>query len=345
LTADRVHQLLGTAHDDLILALVSAVLDHDPKRALELLGKAADEGLQLGELLEQLIEYWRDLMVVNCAGAEARDLSVPPRHRETLNRQAAGLKLDTILAGLDVLSTTKARLRGSNHGRTLLEMALVRLGRLDDLVSLSQLTQWLGQPSAPAVANAHAPEAPRAGGPSRSPEAVKKKSVAAVESTGVRASLPLTPDNASKVWQEILRQIGPMLASDLSKAVLPAIPAPNTLVIRFPMSYNAAREHCQQPANMARVEEMLSRITGQACKVRIESIGGDVGPGNDSVAEPAENVQSRYRRLRTDAMQEPLVKRAMEVLGAQLVDVDEGFGGTQQPISAERGEASESEEA
>src|SRR6184192_3448746 len=75
-TADQIHRLLGTANDDRVAALAAAVLEHDPKRALDLLGQTANEGLQLGELLDQLIEYWRDLMVVTCAGAEGRDLNV-----------------------------------------------------------------------------------------------------------------------------------------------------------------------------------------------------------------------------------------------------------------------------
>src|SRR5205814_7329229 len=122
LTADQVHQLLGTAGDDRVVALAEAALARDPRQALDLLDDACVAGLQLGELLDQLIAYWRDLMVVHCAGTEARDLSVPARHRDTLLRQARALGLDTILAGLDVLSTTRARLRNSNHGRTLVEM-------------------------------------------------------------------------------------------------------------------------------------------------------------------------------------------------------------------------------
>ena len=152
LTAEQVHSLLGTARDDLVLGLASAVLNHDPKRALEQLDQAAEEGFQMGELLDQLIAYWRDLMVIQCAGAEAKDLSVAPRHRETLTNQSGAVKLDTILAGLDVLNSTKMRLRGSNHGRVLMEMALVRLGRLDDLVSLAQVAQSAQFPESPGVA-------------------------------------------------------------------------------------------------------------------------------------------------------------------------------------------------
>src|SRR6059058_4791779 len=44
LSAEHVHRLLGTAHDDRVLTLAAAVLGRDPKRALGLLGQAADEG-------------------------------------------------------------------------------------------------------------------------------------------------------------------------------------------------------------------------------------------------------------------------------------------------------------
>src|SRR5437763_9427289 len=54
LTADQVHQLLGTAPDDRVVELAAAVLGRDPKKALALLAQTADQGLQLGELLDQL---------------------------------------------------------------------------------------------------------------------------------------------------------------------------------------------------------------------------------------------------------------------------------------------------
>jgi DNA polymerase-3 subunit gamma/tau len=358
LTSDQVHRLLGTAHDDRVLALASAVLQHEPGQALSLLRQSAEEGLQLGELLDQLMNYWRDLMVISCAGPDFPDLNVPARHRETLSKQAASLKLDTILAGLDVLSATKARLRGSSHGQVLLEMALVRLGRLDDLVSLSQMAQWLSQPRA---ASERPPPAASASGPVPSaraaaaapvraadtvspPEAIKKKPVTAPEATPAPTSLPLTPETLPQVWQTVLSQVGPMMASNLEKAGLPAISGPNTLVLRFPIGYNFEREHCQQPTNVARVEDALRKITGAGCNLRVESAGSDAAAMQAKSAEDAENSQSRYRRQRMEAMREPLVKRAVEVLGAQLMDVDEGFGATPSP-SSERNEGEEVEEA
>ena len=70
LTIEQVHHLLGTANDERVAALVGAVLQRDPQSVLALLAQAADAGLQLGEFVDQLIEYWRDLMVVHVAGTD-----------------------------------------------------------------------------------------------------------------------------------------------------------------------------------------------------------------------------------------------------------------------------------
>jgi DNA polymerase-3 subunit gamma/tau len=327
LTVGQVHSLLGTAQDDRVLALAAAVLEHDPARALALLGQGVDEGLQLGELLDQLLAYWRDLMVLHCASEAPPDISVAPRHRETLARQAVALKLDTILAGLDVLNTTKMRLRGSNHGRVLLEMALVRLGRLDDLVSLSQVAQWLSgapgaEPGAPeARPTLRAPHS--AQGP---PEGVKKKPMMVADAPAPAAPLALSEESLPRVWQEVLAQVGPMMASQVEKAGPPAIFGPNTLALRFDPRYNAERDYCSEPTRVQRIEEALRKVTGHACQLRIESVGSGAVAASPENAADATTSQPRSRLKRAEAVQEPLLKRAVDVLGAQVVHVDEGFG-------------------
>jgi DNA polymerase-3 subunit gamma/tau len=327
LTVEQVHALLGTAQDDRVLALAEAVLAHEPARALDLFGQAIDEGAQLGELLDQLIAYWRDLMVLHCAGDATRDLSVAPRHRETLAKQAAALKLDTILAGLDVLNTTKFRLRGSNHGRVLMEMALVRLGRLDDLVSLGQVAQWLAQPAGQA---SRLSSGATGATPVPPPEGVKKKplmaAVEALPEAPPPAGLPLSEETLPRVWQEVLAQVGPLMGRQLEKANPPAIFGPNTLVLRFDSRYNAEREYCSEPTRVQRIEESLRKVTGHAWQLRIESVGSGAVAAPAEAAADATTPQPRSRLKRAEAVQDPLLKRAVEVLGAQIVHLDDDFG-------------------
>jgi DNA polymerase-3 subunit gamma/tau len=167
LTVQRVHQLLGTAGEERIVAIAAALLAKDAKQALSLVADAADKGQQLGELVDQLIEYWRDLMVVQAAGLDDQVLSVTSANRAVLEKQAKDLSPETIMAGLDVLATAKNRMFRSTLGRIILEMAVVRLARLDNLVAVSQLVQWLQEGGGPAAA-ARAATSP-------SSEAEKKK--------------------------------------------------------------------------------------------------------------------------------------------------------------------------
>src|ERR1022692_3155856 len=105
LTVDTVHQLLGTAHEERVLALAGAVLAKDPKQVLEMLNDIVNQGQQLGELLDQLIDYWRDLMVVNSAGLTGQSVSVSSARRATLGQHAKQANLDTIVTGMDLLVT------------------------------------------------------------------------------------------------------------------------------------------------------------------------------------------------------------------------------------------------
>jgi DNA polymerase-3 subunit gamma/tau len=338
LTGQQVHTLLGTANEDRVAEIAGAILDPDPRRALELVEKVSDEGLQLGEVLDQLIEYWRDLMVAHCTGLENQVLSQSGPRRETLLKQAQALELDTILAGLDVLVTTKNRMRNTLHGRVLLEMTLVRLSRLEHLVSLPQLAQALGQDGAVSKLRVSFPP----GRPATPPEAEKKKVMPVGENDS--AQTPLVAETVNLVWSQVLSQVGPLLANELGKAQEVAIFGPNSLVIRFPASYNLGENHYLDQTRVARIEQVLQKITGQACSLRLESSGGitPAAVSSTPVAEEPESSQSRSRRSRAEAIQQPLVTRAMEVLGAQIVQMDDGFGAS--AASEERPEPAATEE-
>jgi hypothetical protein len=115
------------------------------------------------------------------------------------------------------------------------------------------------------------------------------------------------------------------LAGFLQKAQGIAIIGPKTLVLRFPPGYNHEYEHCQDPARVTRIEQAVQKITGQVWNLRIEPVGKEAAASHVPAGD-TDKSSSRHRRQRTEAMQEPLVKRALEQLGAQIVQVDDDFG-------------------
>jgi DNA polymerase-3 subunit gamma/tau len=311
LTVERVHELLGTAHEERIAALAEAILAKDAKQALALIAEAADRGLQLGELLDQLVDYWRDLMVVQAAGAADQSLSVTGANRDKLQKQAASLSSETILAGLDVLVTAKSRLRATSHGRIVLEMAIVRMARLDDLVGVSQLVQLLQEGGASVSAGR-----PTAASPRLEPE--KKKVAEPV--VPAAAPIELTADSLPQVWQQLSLQSGFAIKNLLSGSVSQAISGPNALVARFPKGYNLPGE-----ATRVQLEELVGRVTGQKWSVRLEATA-EAGASSASRNEQLETPMQKRRRQQDEVLKMPVPARAKETLGAQLVEMDDGFG-------------------
>jgi DNA polymerase-3 subunit gamma/tau len=350
LTGEQVHGLLGTAQEELVVGLVDAVLAGDMARALGELGKVADQGVQLGELLDQVIAYWRDLMVVRAAGKAAPDLSVGPRHQATLGKHAESLSLEAILAGLDILSTARARLRQTSYARTLFEMALIRLGRLNDLVSIGELAASLanGQPVAPRSPQRAVHEI---SGSARSPEepAVKKKSSAELAATEPTAGngdthqvrFALSQEALPQILEHALAGLGSMFSHHVRLAAL-AISGPNDLVLRFPADYTQEKEYCLEPERFRRLEESFRKVLQTPCRVRIETaaeMGETGGPGN--VARPSADSGPQVQRVspapdqpsamdrrrhREEVQKIPLVKAALDMLDAQIVKLDDDFG-------------------
>jgi DNA polymerase-3 subunit gamma/tau len=342
LTVDTVHQLLGTAHEEKVMALAGAALAKDAKQVLEILNGIVNQGQQLSELLDQLIDYWRDLMVVNSAGLAGQSVSVSSARKETLQRHAKELNLDTILAGMDVLVTAKSRMRTSSHARAILEMALMRLCQLEDLVPISQIARWLsneGQ-AAPAGSVPRQERGNEAGKTALAAGVEKKKLARDEGGNNEVTSVPLGEQSLPSLWQQVINESAFTSQAELRSVIGHAISGPNTLVLRISRSYNAPGSLFTDTQSLANVEQILSRIVGTSCRIRIEWIDE---LASDAVKSSAGGGQGQHRQSRADLLQIPLVKKLAEVLDAQVVRVDEGFGTAARLTIAEENNSGDSD--
>ena len=328
LTVERVHAVLGTAGDDRVIQLATAILNHDAKAGLNLIATWVERGLQIGELVDQLVEYWRALMLVK-AGSDLEELPLSPNVVEAVKQQAGKISLDAILAGLDVWASTKGRMRGSSHGDVLLEMAIVRISRLEDLLSVGQLLQNLAQNGVPAGPSSRPASGTANADPSKKNDLTALANGAAgshhVVSESAVASQDLNESTLGTVWGSLLQYLSeksPLLAGQLKQALPPAIFGPNALAIRFHSSYNLAYESCRTEQNLQKLQEALKKLLGKPATVRIDSVGGP-NPMAAKTAPAASAAPAGDRKRQLQGL--PFFKRAAESLGAQVWHVDEGF--------------------
>jgi DNA polymerase-3 subunit gamma/tau len=202
-----VHRLLGTAPDERLIELGEELVNRKHAQALVLFDEAMQSGVQVGELTDQLLAYFRDLMVLAAGAGEALLLSVADEQRANLARQASAAGLQTVLAALQILAETKYRMKGAAFSRVLLELALVRIGTLDQLDNLSELVSQLrqgqsggGSPAAPSVARATA-------APSREriePSTQAGRCAAGPDRTAVGLGGETANQDVSEVWRSNL---------------------------------------------------------------------------------------------------------------------------------------------
>jgi DNA polymerase-3 subunit gamma/tau len=318
LTAEAVRSLLGIPAGDMLAQMAEAILQRDAASALKRTSEAVHAGTAPADLLDQLIDYWRDLLLLACLGDEAKDLHFSGPLRQRMADQARSCDLDLLLAGLDVLIHTRNRLRGTAHTQTLLEIAVVRLARLEQLIPVQQL---LDRMEAKAATPGIAPSRSPTGESSGSEVGLVKKNSSPVIDLHEPWSDQLSID---RVWAEALSQIGVMLRGHLEKAGSPAILGPKTLVIRFPAEYNSSYEYCSQTTNRHLVEEAVRASLGAGWSVRIERAVAD--PASSVKQDTANRVPSVRHRMDQVVKEHPLLARAVEVLGAIPTSMDPDFG-------------------
>jgi len=144
LTTQTVHSMLGTADDARLHDLGKSLAAGDALATLQQIDRACSQGVAAGQLAEQLLGYFRDLMLatVGCPAEMQRHAS------ESLHGELKALGqqwgLQTVLAILGMIDHALVRIRHSLHGRVLLESTLVQICHLPNLQAVSDLAASLG---------------------------------------------------------------------------------------------------------------------------------------------------------------------------------------------------------
>ena len=327
ITAADVHAMLGSAGEERLTALVGHLVERNPGGALGEVDRAVQEGVDLGQLLEQLLGYLRDAMAAAVGCGTETMLYVSPGNFPQVRQCGQRLGLSAILAAMQILDQTLSRLRYSTQGRILTELALVRICQLEELEELPALIAELqaGIAAAPRVA---APVRPASAVSAPGPRPDNKKKVEpVVEAANPPAAaapgpkLALTAENAAQVWLEALGRLSGLAIEQAKQFQRAAISAPNRLEIHLRPAYTLAKTLCERPDQLAKIEQALADVTGSP--IRVAFVVSDDQPAAAPTA-PVRTVSPHQRLL--EAAQHPLIQRAGELFGARAVRVDEPAG-------------------
>ena len=338
ITAVDVTGLLGLAPAARLSRLVEPLIQRNAAAALAELDAAITEGAEVGQLIDQLLGYFRDVMVQAVGGRQNQLLYALPSQREEIHGVAEQLGVQTLLAISQILDQTAARLRISTQVRTLAEMALVRICHLQDLDEIAALVEQLKNGEAPTASSAPAARpAPRANATKKNgtpdpvtmqPRALPGDSLKTSPSAAVAQTDPRPEAGAEEreraervvldelslepIWKQTLERLTDTIAADCAAAATKlSLDGQGRIVASFPESQKFSRDNCLRPANLNRIEAALAEVIGG----RVNLVLTTHKEATPSAAVPAPHRPSP-KQQQADAAAEPFVQRAVELFDA-----------------------------
>jgi DNA polymerase-3 subunit gamma/tau len=296
----------------------------------------------VGQLLEQLLGYFRDIMMTAVGCPSASLLHTSAADQPKLAEVSRKLGLETVLGILQILDQTLARLRYSTQSRTLAEMSLVRIANLENLAELAEIIAQL-RSSEPTAAGRNPARAPAGPAPQPQPTSPPKKkeelngAVPEAEAeyaptapklahahengataTNSAAPAPLEPEQAQAIWSAALANISGLLADNAALAEGVALAGPRKLVATFREKYTSCKKFCERPDQLGALKTALAEVA-DGLAVDVEFV---TTPDEPVTASPAKNTASTRRRM-VETAEHPLVRKASELFDARIVRIDE----------------------
>lgn len=333
---EDVLSVFGLVARGVLERLAEAILKGDIPTLVRAVADLDEGGKDMQRVVLDLLDHFRNVLVVLCAGDPVGTLDVTQCQMEVLRRHAAMADMERVLRVTDILLEAENRLRYALSKRTQLETALIRCARAASVVSLDailcQINELKGRLGAEGLAAEAADEAEDL----RDADSPEGPAVAAAVQEEPKLRTPGVAEGRADYghakelaklktqWREITERVAKI--SPLTKGVLtdgrPV--AVDDACVRIGFDPEFADE--MKRIDVSRVRNTIQHVVGEvigrsaAVEFVVQDLGTDDRAAGKGKAE-ARPSASASRKSRQDLLREPAVKKVLEVLGGDVTDI------------------------
>jgi DNA polymerase-3 subunit gamma/tau len=196
------------------------VLAGEVEKALRQLNDLANHGKDLGRLLSDLLNHFRNLLIFQVSGGDLNMLEVSEAEAAALKAQSPMAGAEGLTRIMEVLAEAEMRIRDAASKKILVEVALLKAIEARSAVSIDSLLKQLqslrdgkageatgiGVPAA-AASTKPARTAAGAANPAPAQRAAMAAPAAVREQTG-SMSPPAPPSDLTELWTRLLEAVG-----------------------------------------------------------------------------------------------------------------------------------------
>jgi DNA polymerase-3 subunit gamma/tau len=225
ITNEDVIQVLGLVDSQVISSMAGAVLSGDLANGLKILDDVTSYGVDLKRLSNDLLYYFRALLICRISKEPEKLLDVPDQEFDEMRKTAAQYTVETLQLNFNLLLKGAEEMQYSSHPRLALEMTLIRAAEAGNVVPVIQLLERLegmqGKGSAAPVTVSPRPQAPTPKPP------VKEEAKKETAPKTVEPEVPEKPVQQEKT-EEVIEEVIEGKVEETEKQVIeePAEPQP-----------------------------------------------------------------------------------------------------------------------
>jgi DNA polymerase III subunit gamma/tau len=215
-----VLSMFGLTAQKQLLELSLAVLGGEVESALRTLNDLAKGGKDLGRLLSDLLNHFRNLLIFQVSRGDLNLLEVSEAEAASLREQSAMADASALTRIMEVLANAELRLRDAASKKILLEVALLKAVEARNAVSidtvLKRLQDLRGGTASPAAApaapqRAQTPPTAERRAPARPEPNQTPIEPAAATTSAALAAAPIEPAASSDLetlWARLVESVG-----------------------------------------------------------------------------------------------------------------------------------------
>ena len=351
-----VLSMFGLTARSQILGLAGSVLAGDIEPALRELNDLAKNGKDLGRLLGDLLNHFRNLLIYQVSRGDLKLLEVSEAEAVALAGQEKLADTGALTRIMEVLTECEGRLRDTASKKILIEVALLKSIQARNAVPIDTVLRQLQQLRGEGGAAVSPAPAPAAGSASSRTGAVVSQSHAAPRADAAAFSAPAmpvsetTPPTAGNaelapLWTQLVEAVGrvsPFTRSYLLEAH-PVSFTNNVFIIGFDPEFADHLGLVDNAKNHALLQTKLAELGHHGAMVKFIKAEAPSRPANppaptavSSTQIPApvasapgapKPVAAAPRKTapvpfnKDDFKNDPLIKKALEIFKGQIVDV------------------------
>jgi DNA polymerase-3 subunit gamma/tau len=325
ITAGDVVQALGLIQQDIFFQVTGAIVSRDPVQGLRLVEKVMGEGYDVGEFLQGVVEHLRNILLTLSLNS-ADILETTPEHKKRYEEIAGEFTEEDLMRLLRILSDTQNAVKRSVNTRFLLEVAMVKMVKMDQTVRIQDLIGQLkdmaaGVPSGTlksvSPVSPGPPDSPDekepVGNPEKMPPDPGEKPPGGADNKDPKKKL-ITLEEVEARWDKVLEKIKHKritLGSFIKEGVISGV-TDNVIELRFGASNGFHIDSVLR--SKAIVEEVLREVFGLGVTFRC------VKAKADSVEPRLSPRKLKESRLKVLQDNNPLIKKIIDDFDAEIVD-------------------------